>query len=310
MNRLYPEQPEPALRGLPLGVWQEIRHGLHGGRADLVAPAEYVAEAWELDMRSAYPWAATSVPNGAVRAVSGRNHGYATYLAHCEWRTPLGMTFSPLPERHAQNKLAFPTSQQLHAGMLWSEEIAAGEEAGCDIRVGRGSAWPGLTSALSEWSRTMFGLRRFVAPSAAGIVKGGSVAALGRLGMDREQTTLTGTHSDGDTAYVDDLRGPNGWWLHRETNPRALLLAHVASYIHMRVRMALYRRALVEHQAGQLVSTNFDALVTLRRPPESETEDRLGAWRSRRITNVRVDHARHLIADGVRKTPGVRRRTA
>jgi hypothetical protein len=114
-------------------------------------------------------------------------------------------------------------------------------------------------------------------------------------------------------AYIDFTEGyVSGLAEVTERVDREGLLIHIASYIYMRCRMALYRKALPYAERGTLVATNYDAIYTTEKPSYNIDKIKglyfeLGGWKTKELHNAHIPNPRQLQSDEKTRLPGVRR---
>jgi hypothetical protein len=307
MRRTYPARAAKLPRP-PWQAWEQLHTTLVGGRVDtLIAPEREVAWLWELDQNAAYIAAARRVPGGTTRGFSGALPSWAAVgyqFARVRYHTapPLG----PLPVR-VGGAVIYPRSPgELVTGWYWTEELAAAAPY-ATIERGDGIAWPAWAETLAPWAERVWTLRGQATPELAGMVKALSVAALGRLAVDRTTRRLVGERPARGFPYCDPHAGMGaGYWIAEAEGEREAMLLHVNSYVMAATRLALWRKACVYAARGLLVATNYDAVYqTDRREPLSSGD--LGAWKARKLHHVRIRAPRWIESDEKTRTPGQRR---
>lgn len=285
--------------------WDLIHHAIVGGRVDL--PLANVGRtyprAWGLDMTGAYPWAAQSLPAGSAAQFWGTPpKGLATYFQRCRLDPPEHPpALGPLPQRHRQtNALFYPTDAVLW-GAWWKEELEDAEACGYTIDRGKGVGWESTTDAVRLWATTLHSLRSLHASAQLrSLVKLVGVAALGRFGQEWETRTLVPFAPDTDLwCSPDQGFGGQAYGVRVEERDRETLQVHLASYIHMQVRRALYAKALPYAERGTLIATNYDEVLVSEQPQEAPTGHLLGGWKQHEYVNLRVPYPRAKIADNI-----------
>lgn len=144
------------------------------------------------------------------------------------------------------------------------------------------------------------------------MVKQATVAAIGRLGGGRVILDITDEetgrpYQDPATGFVDEHGRPWDYWVKEKERDGDELQIHIASYINAMVRLATYHRALLEREA--LVSTNYDAVVTLRNLSGEPQSSELGGWKWTKLTRhpergLSVPYSRALISREKIRQPG------
>lgn len=272
-----------------------IRGNLVGGRVDTLRPREEFERLYEVDINDAYPWGARRVPAGRCYALArgGTGAKKAAFL-RCRIRRNGRMgelgevgNIGPLPVRRAGGRLEYPTEGEW-TGWYWREEIEAAREAGYTVIPECGWEWSDWSDGLATWARRMHETRYALrahpgGERSAGLVKLAAVAAIGRLGGAESAYEIT--EDETGTPYMDRCSGlldPDGnpwpWSIREKPAHRPELLPHVASYINAQVRLATWRKAMEEAREGALVATNYDAVLTLRRPSFAPSTE-LGGWK-------------------------------
>jgi len=204
--------------------------------------------------------------------------------------------------------LSYPTTYAC-IGHFWSDEIHRAEENGFACAPGPGWGWFGTSDVLAAGAERLWELRegaRFDRyrdlPWRVAIednIKRAAVEAIGLWAVSDELVKLGG--SDGEE-YIDEIAGRTGILESRERSSGSLL--HLASWVFMRCRCALYDAALPAARRGALVATNFDEIYTTAEPDWLETGTGLGQWKVRKLTNAQAPKPRWIDSDQKTRHPG------
>lgn len=321
-----------------------LEHFSVGGRAEIRGESALVyANAWEIDLSSAYPTAvARGLPVGDyVYHARGATWNDREALFGL-WRITIhdDIQFSPIPVRDWRAH-AGPIGWSLDEGWEfeyagWEDEIKALVATGhASAEFIRGWSWWRLSDFLAPWVDEMVVLRSRASDSqdheVAKHIKMVTNAAIGRWGMSNDQWAIVTDpmsrtelgdlpleYDPGTT--TDDYMGElSGLWVRPlAEQSRNTLPYHWSSYVKMVVRMELYRRAMQEMQyGGTLLSTNFDSILMADRPQGSNELDIAVAqsehpwvWKAEKAGQVQLPFNRGFIfrlEDGQLKVslPGV-----
>jgi hypothetical protein len=305
MRQLYPRDV-PRLVQPPRRAWELLHRTVVGGRVDLEQPGQTYARLWKLDMNSAYWAGLTQVPAGtACRFRGPLPAGEATGYQEVDFIIPPGgLVLGIIPVRERGGRVAYPREPGIYRGFAWEEEIREAEAMGVRVYRRDGYCWPLLTPDLGLWSTAMWRIRQ-QAGELEGLVKLAGVAAIGQLGSDRVGYELVPL-GEGVEPFIDPETGATVPYDLRARARPGPHMKHIASYVHMRTRLALYRRALPEQTARALVATDYDAVYTTREPADAASGE-LGGWKRSLLTNARADARRFLVSDQEVKMPGVSR---
>jgi hypothetical protein len=176
--RLYPKRLEPA-----------IFAAYHGGRIEQLAAGNW-GDITQADIRSAYPWAMTQLPdlNGArYFYLDAYDPGEPLAVWYCSWDVE-AQSFGPFPVRTGEDGTSYPTSGR---GWYWSVEVAAARDCfGDRIRVQSGYAVrPANDSRPFAGMANLYESRRIARQrgdvAAANLIKLVMTAAYGRLAQER-----------------------------------------------------------------------------------------------------------------------------
>lgn len=303
------DQREPKLYPPSKTIDRIIRENLVGGRVDTIKPKELFQNCYEVDINSAYAWAAQRVPTGSCYAVSPKRPStlqgafYRCQIKNVRRRTILGC--GPLPVRESL-RVTYPT-EGTWTGWYWSEEVQAALEAGYNVTIECGFEWPEWSMGLMPWAEQMHALRSGISnPTVRGMVKLSTVAGIGRfLGHSTAQQLTTEEtdvpYLDAQSGFMDPAGGISPYYLKEKARTAPELLPHVGSYIMAQVRLATYRQAIQEGDA--LIATNYDAVYTLRRPDFTPSTE-LGGWKWTTLTNASVQNPRWIESDQKVRRPG------
>lgn len=308
----------------------DLRSHAFGGRADTPGAGRKLAQAYEIDLRSAYVALAARVPTGtAERIVEETNHEqYASgaYYARCTVELPARRlaAYSPVPYRAPSRRGQSPTLQYPTAGpltfdaWLWREEVQRARRLGIRIAVNEGWWWNWWDTGNRPWIERISSLRREAGhPVLEDWLKRASVAAIGRHAQAPLSYELVFADdprlTDNDIPVADTTPGAppiTGLWLHleRDDNPPPRL-PHMWSYVTMRCRLALYDRMELERKAGNtILMTNFDSIL-LEQATSLPTGEGIGEWKQQTLHDVHIKGPRSLISREKTRLPGIKRET-
>jgi hypothetical protein len=299
-----------------------------GGRADTPALGESFAEAYESDMRSAYPSLSVGVPVGTAGRMLEEPHEdeAVTYFAHCTVVVPghcrgvSPVSLSATDDPHSggglrRQRRVFRAVPGSHTCWLWREEVDAARESGFIVAVGAGWYWTRLDTDNRAWLARLAECRRVAtAAGVVGLVKRAGVAAIGRHGMGDTTWELV-NEAHADPAVDQPVIAPWGdapilaLWLHPTAGPVSHRLPHWYSYILAKCRLALWRRYTAEERAGNRpLLTNFDGILTAGYPTEPVSdEDIPGTWKASVLHDVEIVAPRSYRSRERTVLPGVRR---
>lgn len=255
-----------------------------GGRVESAGVGRAYPTLYEADIKSAYPSVvAGGLPWGApryeyVEPTPARGEFQPVYGL---WRFHLDapLACAPVPtKRWALPDM--PVSWNLAEGDYlyggWQEEIEALRALGIRVSFDYGWSWARVGSELAPWINEMNGYRDSFTQAgdedAATIVKIMTNATIGRWGSTGAMLTMLPIeHSyPGDKivalphwAFADGLEEPPLLAVHQEEGYGRCAPQHWSSWIHMQVRMEVYRIArLAEQQGYQIASVNYDGILS------------------------------------------------
>lgn len=298
-----------------------------GGRADTPALGESFAEAYESDLRSAYPSLSVGVPVGTAGRMLGELSAdeNCTYFAHCRVVVPgwcrgvapvsLGEPSGDSGSVLRYNRRHFRAVPGTYDAWIWREEVEACRVAGYVVAVGAGWYWTHFDTDNRHWlDRLAVARRAGEAQGVVGLVKRAGVAAIGRHGMgDATYELIDEAHAD--PAVDEPLIAQWGespilaLWLHKVAAPNSHHLPHWYSYILAKCRLALYHRYIAEEAAGNRpLMTNFDSITTAGYPTQPISDvDEPGTWRAIVLHDMEIRAPRSYVSREKTVLPGVKR---
>lgn len=320
MRKYWPEGGRKLKR--PCGaLWQSIRNGLTGGRADVIQTGTF-DHVYEADQCFSYASHIMSgVPRGApmifyeeeTMAEVGDEYAWC----EVEVTVPPGLRNGILPYRKRRgDKVAYPCEPGLKfEGAFTYEEIKHARSYGYTIEHKKGWSWGGHSDGFREWALACDELRRRAADFGAdGWIKMAVVAAIGSFARGNYEVELEYVEKWGDlvdehgTAAVE-CGGPENELIfarrRRFIKNRTGHLIHVAAHVWGRGRIALWEKLEESYRLGLgPISTNYDAVIMLH-PPPWEASLKMGEWKINEYTHATIEKSRWLTSKEKIATPGV-----
>ncbi|HVB23608.1 MAG TPA: hypothetical protein VNG51_16845 [Ktedonobacteraceae bacterium] len=304
-----------------------------GGRSDTPAIKQHFAEAWEEDRNNAYASESKSVPGafGESPIVFGSEHSYfkvenefleefPTYFALATIFIPENVptpAFGPIWERDDfSHLLAWPTEAgRIISGWWWKEELDCARECNWSVIVHGGYGWRTMGTWMTEWADETTAMRRTFENEGkkvqAGMMKLVTTATIGMFSRSPETLSLISSHestNDDLPLCVQNARTGKGplspYCIHVEECMDKPLLTHVGAYIVMKMRVALWKRAMANVAAGiRVLATNYDSILTETPSPLPHSQE-TGDWKEKRLTKVYLPYPRAIECAEKQKLPG------
>lgn len=286
-----------------------------GGRVESAGVGRAYPTLYEADIRSAYPSiVAGGLPWGAPRYEQVEKNPargqFQPLYGLWRFRLDAPLRNAPVPTkrwalRDAPVQWTLPEGDYLYGG--WQEEIEALRALGIRVSYDYGWSWARTSNELSPWVNEMNDYRdAFEAEQdedAATVVKVMTNAAIGRWGSTGALLSMLPIEESytGDKivalphwAFVDSPNDPPLLAIHEEPGMGRCAPLHWSSWIHMQVRMEVYRIARLAAQAGyEVASVNYDGLLT--NEPLLVAESRFG-WKYVVHHNARIPYPRALVS--------------